>query len=149
MHRVLTAVATFAAFIVLFGCADTGGKKKDAAQSDDPSEEASADESESSGEPDGAYRLASCANSGTKELVGSVRVQNEGDVPLTATIPFAWELDDGSTIEAEPETVDLEPGSSKLVFFSQDVGINTILKFQGHPGYFNSKNCASKVEISG
>lgn len=64
-------------------------------------------------------------------------------------MPFAWELDDGSKIDAEPQTIDLEPGRSKLVFFSTEVGINTVLAFQGHPGYVNSKNCASKVEISG
>src|SRR5687767_15016541 len=135
MLRALLTFASIAALVVVVGCANTGGKKKDAQQSDDTSEAAS---EETSGEPDGSYKLQSCNNSGSKELVGSVRVQNEGDVPLTATIPFSWQLDDGSTIEGETQTIDLEPGKSKLVFFSQNVGLNTVLKFQGHPGYFNS-----------
>jgi hypothetical protein len=67
---------------------------------------------------------------------------------LTATVPFSWELEDGSTIDAETEKEKLDAGQNRLVFFNVPASLNEQLAFQGHPGYFRSKNCASEVQIT-
>jgi hypothetical protein len=97
--------------------------------------------------PDGDYAIASCDTGAAESLVGSVRIENTGEVPLVARVPFKWQIEDGSFIEAETAKETLEPGKSRLVFFKESVGIDTVLAFQGHPGYFDSTNCRSKVKI--
>lgn len=122
---------------------------------DEPAEAAPADEPQAveeesppvDSEPSGDYKLASCDTGRGNSLVGSTKTENTGDVPITATITFKWQLDDGSFIEAENQTVNLEPEKSELVFFSQKVSLNESIAFQGHPGYFNSKNCETNASI--
>jgi hypothetical protein len=135
----------------LAACTVDGGhddKVAEAAEPSPPPGTTEYDKPEIDPEPKGTYRIASCDLGSHNELVGSVRINNTGDVPLTAKVPFAWELEDGSTIPAQTQSEKLEEGGTRLVFFSVDVGLNTQLAFQGHPGYYRSSNCDSKVEIT-
>jgi hypothetical protein len=81
-------------------------------------------------------------------LVGSTEVENTGEVPIKVEITFKWQLGDGSWIDAKAKHIDLEPGRSKLVFFSEPVTLNEALNFQDHPGYFDGTNCKTNAVIS-
>jgi hypothetical protein len=147
MKRFMIGVSAVVVAVGLAACDVEKDNKKAEQVSEDTSEQVS-EEPEVDPNPEGEFRIASCDLGSGNELVGSVRIMNTGDVPLTAEVPFSWELEDGSTIDAETQQEELGASKSRLVFFNVPASLNEQLAFQGHPGYFRSKNCASKVQIT-
>jgi hypothetical protein len=91
--------------------------------------------------------MSSCDLGSDDDLIGSVELENTGNVDAEFTVSFTWLLGDGGKIEADDETYTLVPGRTKLVFFKESADIDTQLSFQDHPGYFDSTNCKAKASI--
>ena len=88
---------------------------------------------------DGTYKMMSCDLGSGNFLIGSVEIENTGNVDAAVTVSFTWLLGDESKIDGQDETYILPPGRHKLVFFREDVSLDTALNFQDHPGYWDSR----------
>ena len=75
-----------------------------------------------------------------------MQVTNGTSSAVNETVTFSWQLDNGSSVNADaPQHVSLDPGQNQLVFFQTPASQNTQLSFQGNPGYNNSTNCAFQI----
>lgn len=155
--KIATLLLAALALTAVVGCETDSGKTKTITSSEGGGDGATVEEvaEPTSSTPEGSYKLASCeldlgGSINSYKLIGSVRVQNTGDVPINAVVSYKWLLGDGGEVKAADQKVsNLAGGKRKLIFFSEKVSQDVGGSFQDHPGYFNSKNCKANAKITG